>query len=222
MTPRYDYKMPSFGMIFLIQSIVLLAGMNLLSAFLIWVSGVRPFGRIHTDSNAFVTGTVAALIMVVIAMMATKVRKQAEQLLGVFLAECHWTALLLLAIAVGFSEELLFRGVLEPWAARVDPIGALIVVNILFGILHAVSFQYAVLAGILGAVMSLLVMGPGGDNLLRPMVTHSVYDFLAFLWIARSYRLNQAQEQKGEPEEEPVFAETTAESTDTINDVDWP
>ncbi|WP_437192104.1 CPBP family intramembrane glutamic endopeptidase [Planctomicrobium sp. SH527] len=224
MNRRYDYTLPSFGLIFLIQSLVLLVGMNLVSVLLVWWSGLQPFARVHFEVNAFLVGTVAAFIMMVIAMMAKDVRKQAEQIMGPFLSECHWMTLLLLSIGVGFSEELLFRGVLEPWAARIDPIGALIAVNVLFGLLHAVSFQYAILAGTLGVAMSLLAMGPGGDNLLRPMVTHSVYDFLAFLWIARNYRLTHPVEPEAtaESEDDPAFAETTAELVDTTKDVDWP
>ncbi len=189
MKRSYNYQLPNMSTVFLIQSSVFLAGLTLLALVLAWVSGVNPFVRIHFRANDLLVGTLAAVAMVSVFSLARYPREQAQKLLGPFLQDCGWLTLLILACFIGFSEELLFRGVLEPWAARfIGPIAALIVVNILFASLHSLSVQYAFVAGFLGMLLSLLAWGPGGDNLLRAMTTHSVYDFLAFLWVAHVAR----------------------------------
>ena len=183
-----EFKVPDFSKIFLIQSIVFLTAMVLLSLFLAWLFGINPFLRMHFNAVDIAVGIGAAAVMLAIFYNVKGPREQAQKVLGGVLTELSWGTLLFLALFVGFAEELLFRGVLEPWVARWDPIWALILVNILFGVLHSLSVQYAIVAGILGGLMSLLAYGPGGDNLLRAMVTHGVYDFLGFLWIAHAAR----------------------------------
>ena len=77
------------------------------------------------------------------------------------------------------SEELLFRGVLHPLAG---PFWS----NVLFGLAHFITPTYAVLAGLLGAYLGGLL--ELSENLLAPIITHGLYDFLAFLVVARECR----------------------------------
>jgi len=58
--------------------------------------------------------------------------------------------------------------------------------------LHALTPTYAIVAAAFGFYLSWLAFWPGEPNLLRPIVTHSVYDFIAFLWIVREYRARAA------------------------------
>jgi membrane protease YdiL (CAAX protease family) len=99
--------------------------------------------------------------------------------LGPALSACRWYDLLLVAFVAGVGEELLFRGVLHPklgiWGS-----------NILFGLVHCITPAYAVTAGLIGACLGWLFDASG--NLLAPVLAHSVYDFLAFLVVARDVR----------------------------------
>jgi len=99
---------------------------------------------------------------------------------------------LILASIAGLSEELLFRGVIQPWIESSCGLTAgLIGSNIIFGLAHAVTPLYAVLAALVGMYLS-LSMDYGGDrNLLLPVVIHGLYDFLAFIALIRSYRTNR-------------------------------
>jgi membrane protease YdiL (CAAX protease family) len=99
--------------------------------------------------------------------------------LGPSLANCRWYDLLLLGAVAGVSEELLFRGVLHPAMGLVGS-------NIVFALVHAVSPLYAVLAGGIGILLGWQLNE--SQNLLAPILTHSLYDFVAFLVIARDAR----------------------------------
>lgn len=86
--------------------------------------------------------------------------------------------LALVAVMAGLGEEALFRGVIQtallphlgPWAA----VG---VTAVLFGLAHFLSPTYAVLAALVGGYLGWLHLASG--NLLVPIVTHALYDFVA-------------------------------------------
>ena len=66
----------------------------------------------------------------------------------------------LLSIAAGVSEEVLFRAVC-----------------------HALTKFYLILATIMGIYLSLVWMSTG--QLLSPIITHAVYDFIVLIWYLR-------------------------------------
>lgn len=93
--------------------------------------------------------------------------------------------ILSMAIAAGISEELLFRGVLQSWlASHSTTIIAIIIVNVLFGLLHMRTVLYAVIAGLVGAYLGALYAV--ADNLIAPMVTHGLYDYIALYYTRRA------------------------------------
>lgn len=84
----------------------------------------------------------------------------------------------LMAIGAGVSEELLFRGVLQAWVNQFFPLAlAIALPNILFGALHARTISYAVIAGLVGCYLGVLFWLT--ENLLAPIITHALYDFIA-------------------------------------------
>ena len=102
--------------------------------------------------------------------------------------ECRLVQLAIIAALAGVGEELLFRGVVQ--AAATQWIGGphgvwlgLLVAAVLFGLLHAITPTYAVLAGIIGLYLGGLWLAC--DNLLAPIVTHGTYDLLALVYLAR-------------------------------------
>lgn len=91
--------------------------------------------------------------------------------------------IILMALGAGIFEELFFRGVLQVWVDRYTPvIVAIILTNILFGMLHWRTAFYALITGFVGAYLGVLFWFTG--NLLTPIVTHALYDFIA-LWCTR-------------------------------------
>lgn len=156
--------------------------------------------QVKWSARDFGIGAVAAVAMFFAFSWITSVREQAGDALGHSLAQCTWYDLAIMAVLVGMIEEFMFRGLLEQWLARWNPIGAFLIANAIFGLLHAMSPQYALLAALLGCILSLLTWWVGEFNLLRPMVAHAIYDFIGFTVIASEYRNKAvADPDTGEP-----------------------
>ena len=62
----------------------------------------------------------------------------------------------------------------------------LLISSLLFGLAHAITRTYVILAGLAGVFFGLQWHYTG--NLLAPIISHAVYDYLAFLKIAREFR----------------------------------
>jgi membrane protease YdiL (CAAX protease family) len=107
--------------------------------------------------------------------------------LGGLLASRSPAELALLAALAGVSEEVLFRGVAQVALARVLPeAAALLTASVLFGLVHFATRTYAILAGVMGLYLGMLFLVQG--NLLTPIITHALYDFVALVYVARRYR----------------------------------
>jgi uncharacterized protein len=96
--------------------------------------------------------------------------------------------LAIISVLAGLGEEMLFRGVIQ--AAVAQEIGGprgmwlgLAVAAVLFGMLHLVTPTYAVLAALIGLYLGGLWLLC--DNLLAPVTTHAVYDFVVLVYLVR-------------------------------------
>ncbi|MFI3157843.1 MAG: CPBP family intramembrane metalloprotease [Methylococcaceae bacterium] len=179
------------------------AAMILVAVFLGWIANINPFADLHFSESAIaygIAGTMPLFLMFLTLEQIKvesiiKIKNVLLETLGPSLHRYHWTDLLILASIAGLSEELLFRGVIQPWVESSWGMTAgLIGGNIIFGLAHAVTPLYAVLATLVGIYLS-LSMDYGGDrNLLVPMVIHGLYDFLAFISLMRAYRSRRLTE----------------------------
>ena len=80
----------------------------------------------------------------------------------------------LISLMAGVAEELLFRGVIQAkWG--------LLAASILFGVLHAVTPAYVILAAVIGLYIGLLYHV--FQSLLIPIQLHCIYDFGALIYI---------------------------------------
>jgi hypothetical protein len=165
-----------------------------------WLADINPFASLYFSETAFLHGIIATLPIFIIFLALyqlnikslTKIKTLLLDMLGPVLLRYHWTDLLILAAIAGISEEILFRGVIQPWMeSSWGMLTGLIVSSILFGLVHAVTLLYFLLATLMSAYLGLLLDVEASRNLLIPIVTHGFYDFLAFLVIARSYRHQQ-------------------------------
>ena len=173
------------------------ASLILIALFLGWVAGIDPFENISFSETAIVYGVIGTipLFLMFLAMekvqgaQVVNIRKLLLNTLGPGLYRYHWTDLLILASIAGVSEELLFRGVMQPWLETSWGITAgLIGSNIVFGLVHAVTPLYALLATLVGIYLGLSLDYGGERNLLTPIIIHTLYDFLAFVALMRVYR----------------------------------
>lgn len=107
--------------------------------------------------------------------------------------------LTLLAAAAGIGEEVFFRGVLQT-------IAGIELASVIFGLLHALTPTYFLLATLMGFYLGWLYDATG--NLLVPIVVHWLYDTLA-LWLLRREFVKDAgspAEPSGGDEESPAGA----------------
>ena len=162
-----------------------------------WLTDINPFQSLHFSESAIAYGIVGTLplFLLFLAMeqwqhpSVTNIREFLLKTLGPGLNRYHWTDLLILAAIAGIAEELLFRGVLQPWIENhLGKTAALIGSNLLFGLAHAVTPLYALLAGLVGWYLAFSMDYSGERNLLTPIIIHGLYDFLAFVALMRVYR----------------------------------
>ena len=163
-----------------------------------WLCNIEVFDDLHYSESAMANGFLATLplVMLFFAMQQAtyrpliKIRELLLETLGARLQDRQWSDLLILAAIAGFSEEVLFRGFIQPWAEQqTDITTGLIISNLVFALLHAVTPLYAVLAFLMGIYLGLSLDYGEERNLMTPTIIHGVYDFVAFLAIVRSYRL---------------------------------
>jgi len=96
-------------------------------------------------------------------------------------------ALFLIALSAGVFEELLFRGVIQ--AGLSGPLGewpALLLASLLFGLAHAMSRAYFLVATLMGVYLGWLFMITG--NLLIPIIIHFLYDWAVLHYYVRRHR----------------------------------
>jgi membrane protease YdiL (CAAX protease family) len=80
--------------------------------------------------------------------------------------------LFIISLLAGFSEEFLFRGVLQ---AKFG----IIIAGILFGLMHFITPSYALIAAVMGLYLGFFFSATGG--LLAPIQLHFIYDFGALI-----------------------------------------
>jgi len=181
------------------------AALILVAVFLGWIADINPFADLHFSESAIAYGVIGTIPLFLLfltleqmqAESLLKIKNMLFETLGSNLHRYHWTDLLILASIAGLSEELLFRGVIQPWMESSWGLTAgLVGSNIIFGLAHAVTPLYAVLAALVGIYLG-LSMDYGGDrNLLLPIVIHGLYDFLAFIALLRAYRASRLTDSK--------------------------
>jgi len=173
------------------------ASLILVAVVLGWIAGIDPFADLHFSEPAIVHGILgtAPLFLLFLALYqlpfdtVRQIHQILKDTLGPSMQHYHWTDLFVLAAIAGFSEELLFRGVIQPWMeSSWGMLAGLVGSNIIFGLVHAVTPLYALLAGLVGIYLGLSMDYGESRNLLTPVVIHGLYDFLAFLVILRGYR----------------------------------
>lgn len=120
--------------------------------------------------------------------------------LGRLLASMSRLELLYLGFLAGTTEEILFRGFLQPWLEQIwGGVGGLVFSNMIFALLHWITPVYGLVAGLLGAYLGITMdLGPE-RNLTIPLLVHALYDFLALQAVASLWRQAEIQ-RAGYPE----------------------
>lgn len=173
--------------------------MVLAALVLAWLVGVDLWAFVRFDARSLWQSLLAVLPLLVFFAVTyrwpcgplKRIKQLLLEVLGPSLAACRWYDLPLLAGLAGLGEELLFRGVIQLGIAQgTSPAIGLVVASVIFGVAHAVTPTYAVLAGMMGLYLGGLLQLEATPNLLPPILVHALYDLAAFLILRRDYRLN--------------------------------
>lgn len=164
-------------------------GLVLLAFVLALLLGPRPWLDIHWTGEALAWGVLGTLPMLLLLWGLSRVdwawvrdisNGIEQHLLPLFRGAPRGTVLAV-SLMAGIGEELLFRGViqmaLEGWLGAV---GGLLLASLLFGLAHALTLGYFLLATLIGIYLGLLYQWTG--NLLVPMLAHALYDWIALRW----------------------------------------
>jgi membrane protease YdiL (CAAX protease family) len=173
------------------------AALVIVALLLGWIADINPAALLYFSEPAIAIGVLGTLplFLLFLAMeylpqkSLVTIKNLLLRTLAPSLHQRHWTDLLLLATIAGVSEELLFRGVIQPWiAVSWGYTAGLWFSNIIFGLVHAITPLYALLVTFVGVYLSLSMTVAEENNLLIPIIIHSLYDFLAFIALMRLYR----------------------------------
>ena len=172
----------------------------LVAIFLGWIAEINPFEFIIFSEQALTNGIMGTLPLCVIFLALNQItadslqqiRQILQNTLGPSLVKHHWADLFVLAAIAGISEEILFRGLIQPWIENSwGMMAGLLVSSLIFGLVHAATFLYFIMATAVSIYLGLYLDYDGTRNLLTPIIIHGLYDFFAFVVIVRAYRIEQ-------------------------------
>ena len=167
-------------------------GVAALAAVLSWVFGLPLGENLKLSPIAVGQGIAAcaplAALMLVVAYVPLEPFQRFNQLVETSVTplfrDCNWRQLALISALAGFGEEWFFRGVLQRGLIPyLGPLAACFTAACLFGLAHAVSTLYGLLATLIGLYLGWLWQAT--DNLLPPMLAHGLYDFIALIFLTR-------------------------------------
>jgi membrane protease YdiL (CAAX protease family) len=200
-----DDRMNGFAM-----AVVVEGGLALVALALAWLFGVSVRELIPQSGSTLVVATLRGVI-VALAMLVVfywmvhssrtalrELRQQVESLIGQMFPAGSVAQFGLVALLAGVGEELLFRGVIQTLLSQwTTPVAGLLITSILFALAHALSKLYFVLALVIGLCFGWLVYQY--NDLFAPMLAHSLYDFVALIYLSRTSRLRLSEDNAPPP-----------------------
>jgi CAAX protease family protein len=173
-------------------------GLGVAAVLLAWLLGVPLVDQFPPDAakalNALFHGVLAAVPLLFMFWFLVRSRHpelrrlsdQVQWLVDELFGGANLAQLALVAVLAGLGEELLFRGTLLPLVARwTNPLVALAVTSLLFGLAHALSRLYFLLATLIGVYFGWLAMDWG---LSVAIVAHGLYDLVALVYLSHRTR----------------------------------
>jgi membrane protease YdiL (CAAX protease family) len=170
-------------------------GLGVFACLLSWLFSEPLAEVVRVNGRDTALGAAASVPMLALFVVCVRwplgplarIKDFADEVVRPLFAPCTVLELALIAMLAGVGEELFFRGFLQGLAGRwLTPWGGLLAASVLFGLMHPITPAYIVLAAALGAYLGWVQLAT--ENLLVVIVAHSVYDWLALLYVAREPR----------------------------------
>lgn len=174
-------------------------GLLIIALLLGQLLSIDPLANVHPDKNALFLGVIGTCPLLIFFALSNQldatreVRRFLIEKLGGLLAACTAVELIYLSLLAGATEEVLFRGLLQPWLeADWGGMGGLLFSNMIFALLHWITPMYALLAGVCGIYLGFLLDFGQERNLISPILAHALYDLIAFFVVAHAWRREQS------------------------------
>jgi len=171
------------------------SGLGFIGLLIAWLANISLYSQLEISRPALLRGLLATLPMLagLVLLMQSRwspladLRQHVESLVRDVFYHSSWPELAMISLAAGVGEELLFRGALQPLIAGwTSPVVGVVFVGVIFGAMHAVSKTYFVLATVIGIYLGWLALAH--DDLVAPITTHAIYDFVALAYVQRRVR----------------------------------
>lgn len=155
------------------------------------LTGVSPLSSFAFTPAAIIWGVGATLPMLLLLVGLEKISHPSVKLFREqqvkFFAGLGFKftpfRIIAMSLGAGIGEELLFRGALQGWLALHLPIlVAILIPSILFGLMHNVNKIYMVIAGLISLYLGMVFVV--SDNILAPIIAHTLYDIIALAYTA--------------------------------------
>ena len=172
-------------------------GLVLVAYLLGWLGNIDPLANLRVDTQTLVLGAAGTLPLYLFFVISYRypfaglheIKRFLIDKMGPILGSCGPWDLVYLGLLAGLTEEILFRGVLQPliestWGGLIG----LIVSNLLFALAHWINPLYGLLAGLTGLYLGVSLDITGERNLGIPILIHAFYDVLAFMAVVKTYR----------------------------------
>jgi hypothetical protein len=176
------------------------AGLGLLALGLGWLTGLPVWQSLKLgpiDPAWGLAATAPLLAGLLYALRSTagplvRIRALCREVFVPFLRPCRVWELAALAAAAGVGEELFFRAFLQGLGERwLGFLPAWLLTSALFGLVHAVTPAYAVIATLIGLYFGAVWSLTG--SLPAVMMAHGLYDFIALIVLVRLERPPDAE-----------------------------
>jgi uncharacterized protein len=167
--------------------------------------GLSPLATLSWTGHDALLGAVSSLPLIGLFWWTLRSRLASLQQINDFLESVVRPAfapltvleLLLISVLAGIGEELLFRGLLQGGlAAALGTVTGVLLAAAAFGLAHCITPTYALVAGLIGAYLSALWITSG--NLLVPIISHALYDFLALVLFLKLHSPNHGIDSASE------------------------
>lgn len=135
------------------------------------------------------------------------IRDFLNQVIYPLFAPLSLAELALICVLAGLGEEWFFRALVQGGLAQwLGPWPALLLASLLFGLAHAITPTYALLATAIGLYLGGCWLLTG--NLLAPVIAHGFYDFVALVYLLRIQPPPPAPFVEELPPPTPVVSDT--------------
>ncbi|SFB91360.1 CAAX protease self-immunity [Microbulbifer thermotolerans] len=180
------YPRDIFRLILLLELVALVVG--LVGVF---VSGVQVYWRRESVYGDTLTGLIFATLSFLLVLWLIRsnshiggvLRRHCADLRH-FMAACSAVQIVVISLAAGICEEVLFRGFLQSWLSHLSsPAAGLLVASLVFALLHYASFIYFAATFLVGIAFGVCYRMT--ESLLCVAVWHAAYDLFVLTVMLR-------------------------------------